>query len=114
MRAGVKSVEDFRVEKTKKVTDYFQIEEKAVNGLNPYLLRFVTSYIVKEDSAVCNLVTIKNCIATLLNLHLCMVLYFQDHKSLVRKLLKSCLKLIGYARKHLVELIASEELASVI
>jgi len=41
LRAGVKSVQDFRVEKTKKVTDYFQIEEKAVNGLNPYLLRFM-------------------------------------------------------------------------
>lgn len=112
LRAGVKCVQDFRVEKVKKVADYFQIEEKAVNGLNPYLLRFVCSQLVKEDSV--DLIAIKNGLATLLNLHLCMVLYFQDHKPLIRKLLKSCLKLITYAKKHLAELVKSEELAGLV
>lgn len=106
------SVKDFRAEKTKKVTDYFQIEAKAVKGLNPYLLRFMCSQLVKEDSN--DLLSIKNCLPTLLDLHLCMVLYFQDHKSLVTKLLKSCLKLIAFARQHLAEVIKSEELAGIV
>jgi hypothetical protein len=112
LRAGVKSVEAFRAEKTKKVTDHFQIEENAVNGLNPYLLRFVSSYLVKEDSP--DLLDIKNCVATLLNLHLANVLYFQDHKPLVRKLLKSVVKLIGYAKLHCGALAKSEELPGII
>ena len=42
LRAGVKTVQDLRIVKIGKVTEYFQVEERAVTGLNPYLLRFVT------------------------------------------------------------------------
>lgn len=42
LKAGVKTVQDLRIVKIGKVTDYFQVEERAVTGLNPYLLRFMT------------------------------------------------------------------------
>lgn len=71
--------------------------------MNPYLLRFITSYLVKEDLP--DLKDLKNCIATLINLHLAMVFTFQDSKLLIRKLLKSCLKLVSYAIKHCKELV---------
>lgn len=42
LKAGVQTVQDLRIAKIGKVADYFQVEERAVTGLNPYLLRFVT------------------------------------------------------------------------
>lgn len=42
LKAGVRTVEDLRIVKIGKVADYFQVEERAVTGLNPYLLRFMT------------------------------------------------------------------------
>jgi hypothetical protein len=74
LEAGVQGVRDFRANKVKKLTEYFNAEERAVNGLNPYLLRFFTSYLIKKDSSL--LKETKNCLATLVNLHLCSVLYF--------------------------------------
>jgi hypothetical protein len=96
LKAGAKSIKDFRAEKTKKITDYFQYEEKAISGLNPYLLRFFTSHAIKNGYH--EFLGVKNCLPSLFNLHLCMVMYFQDHKSLVVKLLKSALKIIAYLK----------------
>jgi hypothetical protein len=110
--AGAKSVKDFRATNTKNMIDYFQIEERAATGLNPYLLRFVTSFLVSQDAK--ELRVAKNCLTNLLTLHMAMVFYFQGNQALVKKLLKSCLKLTAYCQKHCGELAKSGELQGVI
>lgn len=111
LQAGVRSVRDFRATSTKNLIDYFQVEEKAATGLNPYLLRFVSSYLVKEEAQ--DLTEIKNCLSSLISLHLCMVFYFQSHQALVKKLLKSCLKLVSFCKKHGQTLAKSGELTGI-
>lgn len=64
--AGIKSAVHFKDQKVKKVTDYFQNQSNAINGLNPYLLRFVVNYLINENLP--ELKDLKNCISTLLNL----------------------------------------------
>jgi len=111
LQAGAQGVKDFRANKVKKLTDYFNNEENAVNGLNPYLLRFVASYLVKKDSSL--LRDTKNCLATLINLHLCCVIYFQD-PPLTRKLLKSALKLISFGIKNCQTLAKAGEITAIV
>jgi len=65
---------DFKELKTKKIQDYFVYEERAVNGLNPYLLKFVTAYLIKTNSLL--LTETKNAVANLFNIHLLMVFSF--------------------------------------
>lgn len=65
---------DFKESKTKKIQDYFVYEERAVNGLNPYLLKFVTAYLIKTDSLL--LTETRHAIANLFNVHLLMVFSF--------------------------------------
>jgi len=94
LRAGVDAVKDFRASKVKKLTEFFNAEEKAVHGLNPYLLRFITGYLIKKDSSL--LLETRDCLPNLINMHLLSVFYFQEDKSLVKKLLKTSLRLVQY------------------
>ena len=43
-----------------------------------------------------------------------MIIYFQDDKKLVTKLLKSCLKLIEFANKHMVQLTKTGDIAAIV
>jgi hypothetical protein len=111
LRAGVKSIVAFREEKVKKIQDYFVYEGKAVDGLNPYLLKFVTGYLIKTNSPL--LLETKNAIANLFNLHVLMVITFQEqqcHKVFLSKLLKSCLKLLYFALKNCGKLAKAGEM----
>lgn len=78
LRAGVDAVKDFRASKVKKLTEFFNAEEKAVHGLNPYLLRFITGYLIKKDSSL--LLETRDCLSNLINMHILSVFYFQENK----------------------------------
>jgi hypothetical protein len=112
LQAGVKSAKACREAKTKKVPDYFESEGTALSGLNPYILRFFTNYLLKENYA--ELLEVKNTLPTLMNLLLCNVMQFQENKSLVNKLLKCCLRLVTFARKNCGALAKSGQLAPII
>lgn len=108
LEGGIKTFKEFKNEAPSNLVKHFQSEDNAINGLNPYLLSFFTSYLVKTDSK--ELLDIAYCIPNLLNLHLGMIVYFQDEKKVIVKLLKSLLKLVEFSKKNLAHLIKSDEL----
>lgn len=112
IKSGIKSIKDFQETKTKNVIDYFQQEEKASTGLNPYLLRYFTKYLIKNESKL--LSQTKNCITNLMNLHMLMVIYFNQNVDLIKKLLKTVIQLITFCQDHAEELAKSGELDGVI
>ena len=60
------------------------------------------------------MLNISYCIPNLLNLHLGMIVYFQDEKKVIVKLLKSILKLVEYSKKNITHLIKCEELKAMV
>lgn len=57
---------------------------------------------------------IKNTLPTLLNLTLANVMQFQETKPLVNKLMKSCLKIVIFARKNCGALAKTDQLAPLV
>jgi hypothetical protein len=58
----------------KNVEGMFNSEKAAIENVNPYLMRFITSFIVKNNISL--LVKIPNGLSSLLNIHCFMALYF--------------------------------------
>jgi hypothetical protein len=87
--------------------------ENAVEFVNPYLVRFVTGFMTKCDISFHKLLQ-ENCLSVLLDLHCFLVLYFQDNKLLIPKLLRSCQKIIDYARKYGKELVEMGHLKDIV
>jgi hypothetical protein len=112
LEGGIRLFKEFKNEKPKKFVQHFQSEERAVDGLNPFLLSFFTSYLVKTDSQ--ELLNISYCIPNLLNLHFGMIIYFQDEKKVIVKLLKSLIKLVEFAKKNITHLIKTGELKPIV
>jgi hypothetical protein len=48
LKPGVKCISEIRTAKSGSVLDFFQVEDNALNGCNPYLLKFVVSYLLKN------------------------------------------------------------------
>jgi hypothetical protein len=61
-----------------------------------------------------DILDIKNTLATLLNLTLANVMQFQETKPLVNKLMKSCLKIVIFARKNCGALAKTDQLAPLV
>ena len=112
LEGGINTFKEFKKEKPGKVVQYFQSEDRAVNQLNPYLLSFFISYLLKKDEQV--LLSISNCIPNLINIHLAMIIYFQDDKKLVSKLLKTILRLIDFSNQNLEHLVKSNDLKPIV
>ena len=72
--SGLLSVKDFNQTSAKSVIDYFNIEERAIKMLNPYLMRFFTKLLIKTKSKLFGQVS--NSLTNLMNLHLLMVVQF--------------------------------------
>ena len=112
LEEGIENIKSFKGNAPKKFVEYFESQERALKGVNPYLLRFVTSYFIKNVDT--QLLEIKNCVPNLFNLHYCMIVYFHDDKKLTIKLLKSCLKLVAFVRGNLAKLAQSGELVPIL
>lgn len=80
--------------------------------MNPYILRFFTNYLIKDNFS--DVLDIKNTLPTLLNLTLANVMQFQETKPLVNKLMKSCLKIVIFARKNCGALAKTDQLAPLV
>jgi hypothetical protein len=100
---GINMLKHFEEKGSTNVEDMFVDAKNAVEFVNPYLVRFVTGFITKTDISFLTLLH-ENCLSILLDLHCFLVLYFQDNKLLIPKLLRSCQKIIDYARKNGKEL----------
>lgn len=112
LKEGIQNIKDFKGNPPRNFTEYYESQERALKGVNPYLFRFVTSYFIKNGEA--ELLEIKNCVPNLFNLHYCMIVYFQDDKKLTIKLLKSCLKLVAFVRSNLAKLAQSGEIVPIL
>lgn len=48
LKTGVRSVQEIRAEKASGVLDFYQNEDNALNGCNPYLLKFAVQWLLEE------------------------------------------------------------------
>jgi hypothetical protein len=110
---GIKMLEHFEANGATNVEEMFVDAKAAVAYVNPYLVRFVTGFITKSDISFLKSLE-ENCLSILLDLHCFLVLYFQNNKLLIPKLLKSCQKIIEYARKHGKELVQWSHLEGIV
>jgi hypothetical protein len=112
LQKGISMIKVLKEQNPKNVEGMFNSEKAAIDNVNPYLLRSVTSFMVKNSIKI--LEKIPNGFSSLLNIHCFMVLYFQENKSLVTKLLRSSLKLIDYARSNSKSLSESGEIKEIV
>lgn len=112
IKSGLKSVKDFKETNAKNLIDYFNVEERAAVMLNPYLLRFFTKFLIKNDSE--QFLKHKNSITNLINMHLLMVIQFHGSNGIIKKLLKSVLYLLLFCFQNSEKLAKAGELTGVI
>ena len=99
LQKGMATILTLKKQKPKKLIDFFSVQENAAVSLNPFTLRLITNFLVKQNSAV--LTSNHTIVSTLLHQLGHLILNFQEDKSLVIKLQKAMLKLIGHVRHNL-------------
>jgi len=94
------------------LTDFFSTQDNATTGLNPYMLIFISKFIINGKKV--EVLKVKNLLANFINLLLLFSISFYENKILTIKLLKMVAKLLVFAKENSAVLAKSGEMELII
>jgi hypothetical protein len=115
VKTGVRSVQDIRAEKANDLLSFYSTEDNALNGCNPYLLKFTVGWLLDQaakDEACKAIIQQENALSNVFGIHLCLVFLFQKDP-IAKKLLKQAVKIVEYMGANEDAFLKNGELARI-
>lgn len=101
LKAGFTTFESLKNQKPQAVSTYFSTEEKGIQELNPYLLKYVIKVTLDNRSKV--LQSSKTILPTMFSMCLAMVVKFwnNNERKLVQTMLHSCMQIVFFVNEYM-------------